>query len=338
MNNLKKIVITGGSGFIGSHLVKMALKKNFTVMNLDKLNYCSNSLKYNNKNYTFKKINLIKKKDLIITLKKFNPDAIINCAAETHVDRSISSYTAFINSNIVGTLNLLNFIKDSKKKIKFIHMSTDEVFGSLKNTQDKFNLKSNYDPRNPYSASKASSDFFVRSFGHTYNINYTITNCSNNFGPYQYPEKLIPMTIIKCIQKKKIPIYGKGINIREWLFVDDHCNAIIKILQKKKVKSTYLIGSKNEKKNIDIINHICDWFSKNIDNFFDYRQLKNFVKDRKGHDLRYSIDYYETSRDLKWRPKKNFEKSLNETIKFYINNYNNLKTLFPYEKKNNYPW
>ena len=338
MSFCKKIIITGGSGFIGSHLIQMALDKNFIVMNLDKLNYCSNSKKYNNKNYYFKKIDLAKELEVNTILKNFKPDAIVNCAAETHVDRSILNPKIFIDSNIASTLNLLNFVKDRKKKIRFIQVSTDEVFGSLKNNNKKFNLKSKYDPKSPYSASKAAADFFVKAFGNTYNIDYSVTNCSNNFGAYQYPEKLIPLIIIKCIQKKKIPIYGKGTNIREWLFVKDHCDAIIKILQKNKVKKTYLIGSNNEKKNIDIVNYICEWFLKNVDKSFDYKKLKTFVKDRKGHDLRYSINYSDTAQNLKWKPRSNFKECLDETIKFYIKNYHQLKKIFPYEKKNNYLW
>jgi dTDP-glucose 4,6-dehydratase len=338
MTQIKKIVITGGSGFIGSHLVKMALDKNYVVLNIDKLSYCSNSIKYNHKNLIFRKIDLLNCSLLYKTLKNFKPDAIIHCAAETHVDNSIKNPKVFIDSNITSTFNILNFLRESKKKIKYIHISTDEVFGSLKNKNKKFNLSSKYDPQSPYAASKAGSDFFVRSFGNTYNIKYTITNCSNNYGPYQYLEKLIPLTIIKCIQKKNIPVYGNGDNIREWIFVKDHCEAILKILKKNNPKTTYLIGSKNEKKNIDVVRAICDYFSKNDNKKFDYNSLITFVKDRKGHDYRYSLDYTQTSKNLNWKPISNFSKSLENTIEFYIHNYHLLKKIFPYEKKNNYIW
>ncbi len=333
-----KLVITGGSGFIGSQLVRIALDKNYVVMNIDKLSYCSNHTKFSHKNLTFKKLDLFDGINLNKTLKKFNPDAIIHCAAESHVDNSIKNPSIFIDSNITSTVNILNFLRKTKKEIKYIHISTDEVFGSLKKNDKKFNLSSKYDPQSPYAASKAGSDFFVRSFGNTYNIKYSITNCSNNYGPYQYPEKLIPLTIIKCIQKKNIPVYGNGKNVREWIFVKDHCEAILKILKKKYPKQTYLIGSKNEKKNIDIVYAICDYFTAKHKKNFNYRSLITFVKDRKGHDFRYSIDYTQTSNNLKWKPKSSFSKSLEKTIKFYVENYQKFKKIFPYEKKNNYIW
>ena len=336
MNKIKNLVITGGNGFIGSHLVEIALKKNLRVLNIDKLNYCSNSKKFNHQNYFFKKLDLTNGKKLSIILKKFGPDAIINCAAESHVDRSIDNPEIFVHSNINSTLNILNLIKNYKKKVKFIQVSTDEVFGSLKNNKKKFDLKSKYDPKSPYSASKASSDFFVRSFGNTYNIDYVITNCSNNYGPYQYIEKLIPVVILSCIKKKYIPVYGKGQNIREWIFVNDHCEALLKILFKKKTNDTYLIGSKNEFSNIKIINYICKWFHENIDRTFNYNTLIKFIPDRKGHDFRYALDYSQTSKNLNWFPKSNFNESLILTIKFYLENFSKLKKIFPYEKKNNY--
>jgi len=338
MNKIRNLVITGGSGFIGTNLIEIALKKNLRVLNIDRLNYCSNSRKFNHRNYLFKKLDLTNGKKLNIVLKKFKPDAIINCAAESHVDRSINNPGIFVHSNIFSILNILNFVKNYSKKIKLIHVSTDEVFGSLKNNKNKFDLKSKYDPKSPYSASKASSDFFVRSFGNTYNIDYVITNCSNNYGPYQYTEKLIPVVILSCIKKKKIPIYGNGRNIREWIFVKDHCEALIKILYKKRTKDTYLIGSNNEFSNVKIINFICEWFNENIDKTYNYKALKKFVVDRKGHDFRYALDYSQTSKDLNWFPRSNFNETLILTIKFYLENFSKLKNIFPYEKKNSYPW
>ena len=337
MDYIKKIVITGGSGFIGSHLVKISLKNSYKVLNLDKLNYCSNYQLFNNKNYSFKKIDIADENKVFKIIKKFNPDAIINCAAETHVDKSILAPNIFLDSNIISTLSLLNFLRKSKKKIKFIHLSTDEVFGSILGNK-KFNLKSKYDPKSPYSASKAAADFFIRSYGNTYNIKFIIIHCTNNYGPYQYPEKLIPLTILKCLQKKKIPIYGKGINVREWIHVEDYCNAVFKILNKNDPKNTYLVGSGYEKKNIDIVNYICNWFSNNYDKSFNYNKLKLFVTDRKGHDKRYAIDSTQTRKNLNWKPKFNFQDGLNNTINFYIKNFRNLKKIFPYEKKNNFIW
>ena len=337
MDRIKKIVITGGSGFIGSHLVKIFLKNSYKILNLDKLNYCSNYQLFNNKNYSFKKINIADENKVFKTLKKFNPDAIINCAAETHVDKSILAPNVFLDSNIISTLSLLNFLKKSKKKIKFIHLSTDEVFGSVE-VKKKFNMKSKYDPKSPYSASKAAADFFIRAFANTYNIKFVIINCSNNYGPYQYPEKLIPLTILKCIQKKKIPIYGKGTNIREWIYVEDYCEMIVKIIKKNNPKNTYLVGSGCEKKNIDVVNYICKWFSSNFDKTFNYNKLRIFVADRQGHDKRYAIDSRETRKDLNWKPKFEFKYALDKTIKFYVNNFHRLKKIFPYDKKNNFIW
>ena len=219
-----KILITGGSGFIGSYLVKKFIRHKHSVLNIDNLSKFSQKFKINSKNYLFKKINLLDEKKLKKIFLKFSPDIIINAAAESHVDRSIVSPLFFFQNNLIGTVNLLNLAKESK--VKFVHISTDEVFGSLTINKKKFNSKSSYDPKSPYSASKAASDHAVRSYGKTYNLNYLITNCSNNYGPHQYPEKLIPVVILSCLNKKEIPIYGNGKNVRDWIFVEDHVDAI----------------------------------------------------------------------------------------------------------------
>jgi len=325
----KKIVITGGSGFIGSHLVKKFLKNNYTVLNLDKLSKESQKLYIRNKNYFFKKCDLINQKKLNKILNNFKPSIIINAAAESHVDRSIDQPKYFYENNISSTLNLLEYIRQSEKKVEFIHISTDEVFGSLRLKEKKFNVNSKYDPRSPYSASKASSDHAVRAYGETFKINYSITNCSNNYGRYQYPEKLIPVIIKNCIERKPIPIYGNGKNIRDWIHVEDHVEAIFQIQQHGCKNLTFLIGSNNELQNIQIAKKICSIFDGLFDTKNSQRLIK-FVKDRKGHDFRYAINNNEIYKIIGWKPLIKFDKGIEDTIKFYVENYNKLKKIFPY--------
>ena len=327
---MKKLIVTGGSGFIGSYIVKNALSENFKVLNLDKLTYASIKNNIKDKNYTFKKFDICSNKIKQI-IKNFQPDYIINCAAETHVDRSIDDPSEFIRSNIYGVFNLLEAIKN--KKIKFLQISTDEVFGSLKINKEKFNEKTSYDPKSPYSASKAASDHLVRSYGNTYDLNYLITNCSNNYGPLQYPEKFIPMVIKSCIKKETIPIYGNGLNIRDWIHADDHAKAVLKCLTTKYKKETFLIGANCEKTNIDIVNIICNKFKRKYgDSNFNYLDLKRFVTDRKGHDLRYAINPKKIQKMLRWKAKINFDKGIDETIEYYIKNFSSINKVFKKDK------
>jgi len=326
---MKKILITGGSGFIGSFIIKKFIKKKCHVLNLDKLSSVSQKLVLRAKNYFFKKCDILNSNHFIKNVYEFQPDIIIHCAAESHVDRSISSPHFFFENNLMGTINVLDAIKNSKKKIRLVHISTDEVFGSLKLNKKKFNSLSKYDPRSPYAASKAASDFAVRSYGKTYDINYSITNCSNNYGPYQFPEKLIPVIIKNCILRRSIPIYGQGTNIRDWIHVDDHAEAIYKIAVKGKNKGTYLIGANNEISNLDLTKTICDLFDKMF-LFQNSKKLITFVQDRKGHDLRYAIDFSKTKSEIGWQPKISFIKGLKETIEFYYRNFKYLKKIFPY--------
>ena len=319
--------MTGGLGFIGSCLAKK-LSREYRVLNIDKISQVSQKKLHIKKNYIFKKIDICNLKSLKTVFNSFNPDFVINCAAESHVDRSITSPKSFINSNILGTFNILECVKDATKKIRLLQISTDEVFGSLKISDKKFSEKTSYLPQSPYSASKASADHLVRAYGNTFGIDYLITNCSNNYGPFQFPEKLIPVIILSCIKKQKIPIYGKGKNVRDWIFVEDHCDAVIRVLKKSKSKKTYLIGSNNEKTNLEIAYKICDIFQKKIDKNFDYRKLINFVEDRKGHDFRYAINFSKIQKDLNWRPKYNFNEGIYKTIDFYIKNFQNLKKIF----------
>jgi dTDP-glucose 4,6-dehydratase len=326
---MKKILITGGSGFIGSFIIKKFIKKKCHVLNLDKLSSVSQKLVLRDKNYFFKKCDILNSNHFSNNVNEFQPDIIIHCAAESHVDRSISSPHFFFENNLMGTINVLDAIKNSKKKIRLVHISTDEVFGSLKLNKKKFNSLSKYDPRSPYAASKAASDFAVRSYGETYDINYSITNCSNNYGPYQFPEKLIPVIIKNCILRRYIPIYGQGTNIRDWVHVDDHAEAIYKIAVTGKNKGTYLIGANNEISNLDLTKTICDLFDKMF-LFQNSKKLITFVQDRKGHDLRYAIDFSKTKSEIGWQPKISFIKGLKETIEFYYHNFKYFKKIFPY--------
>ena len=317
---MKKIIITGGLGFIGSNLINILQKKYF-IINVDKVTYASNfkNIDPNIKNYKFYKQDINNKNFIKKILEKYNPSIIFNLAAETHVDRSIDGPKKFVDSNILGVFNLLEIIRNHKKKIKLIHISTDEVYGDIKKNY-KSKEEDAYNPSSPYSASKASGDLLIKSYIRTYKIPAIITNCCNNFGPNQYPEKLIPTIIYNIINKKPIPIYGKGENVREWIYVKDHCNALIKISEKGKIGENYNIGSGIVLNNIQIAKKIISFFKKTNQNN-NIKSLINLVKDRPGHDLRYCLDSSKIKNKLKWKCKSSFEETINETIIWYINKF-----------------
>jgi len=319
---MEKIIITGGLGFIGSNLINI-LKNNYFIINIDKVTYASNSNNVNSniKNYVFYKQDINNKVFIKNILKKYNPSIIFNLAAETHVDRSIDDPELFIKSNILGIFNLLEAIRDYKKKIKLIHISTDEVYGDIKK---KHRSKENdrYNPSSPYSASKASGDLLIKSYIRTYKIPAIITNCCNNFGPNQYPEKLIPTIIYNLLNKKPIPIYGKGTNIREWIYVEDHCKALVAVAKKGVIGENYNIGSGVVLNNIHIANKIISIFKEINDNKMIKSKI-NMIKDRPGHDIRYCLDSSKIKRELKWKCESIFEEKLKETIFWYINKFTN---------------
>ncbi len=330
---MNKILVTGGLGFIGSNLIKILLKKNYYVINIDKISYSSNFYNTknfkNNKNYKFIKCDLVDKIKFLKILNKYKPICIFNLAAETHVDRSIDSPKNFIKSNILGTFNLLEAYKlFSKKsnKTKLIHVSTDEVYGDVLKGRSKENHP--YKPSSPYAASKASSDHLVYSYIRTYNIKAIITNCSNNYGPRQHPEKLIPKIIYNVINNKEIPIYGKGLNSREWIYVDDHCEALIRVFLKGKIGEFYNIGSNVNLNNLQVVNHIINVVNKKI-NLNKKIKIK-FVKDRPGHDFRYAINSDKILKKLKWKPKYTFKDGIYLTFKWY---YENKKYFSNFSKK-----
>ena len=320
---MQKVIVTGGLGFIGSNLIDLLLKKNFNVINLDKVSYSSNF--YNvkdfkkNKRYKFIKCDLINKKKIYNILKKYKPNGIFNLAAETHVDRSIDNPKNFIKSNILGLFCLLECLRKynlKNKKIKLIHISTDEVYGDILKGRSK--EVDAYFPSSPYAASKASSDHLVSSFIKTFKIPAIVTNCSNNYGPRQHPEKLIPKIIYNILNNKPIPIYGKGKNSREWIYVNDHCDALIKIYKNGKLGSFYNIGSNLNLKNIEITKKLMSVAKKKI-------KIKNrvkikFVKDRPGHDLRYALNSSKLKGELKWKPKTGIKEGLVKTFIWYLNN------------------
>jgi len=320
---MQKILVTGGLGFIGSNLIKLLLQKKYQVINIDKISYASNF--YNvknskkNKNYSFIKCDINNKKKLLTILKKNQPIGIFNLAAETHVDRSIDSPKAFINSNILGVFNLLEVFRNYSKinkKIKLIHISTDEVFGDLK--KGRSNEKFTYNPSSPYAASKASSDHLVSAYVKTYKLRGIVTNCSNNYGPRQHPEKLIPKLIYNIIKNKSLPIYGKGKNSREWIHVYDHCEALIKVFKNGKFGEFYNIGSNKNLNNLEITNSLIK-ISKKIIKIGSNVKIK-FVKDRPGHDFRYALNSNKIKRNLNWKSKIKFEKGLYETFLWYYKN------------------
>jgi dTDP-glucose 4,6-dehydratase len=328
---MKKIIVTGGSGFIGSNLVNYFIKKKYFVINLDKLTYSSNKL--NNiirkkSNYKLIKIDINNKNKLIKIIQKFKPKAIFNLAAETHVDRSIDGPKNFIHTNINGTFNLLEslrFLKKKKIKTKLIHISTDEVYGDLKKGM-RSREDHRYEPSSPYSASKASADHLIKSYIRTYKLNAVISNCCNNYGPYQFPEKLIPKMITNIFYNRELPIYAKGKNSREWVHVEDHCAALFKLYLKGKNGESYNIGTGENLRNIDLVKKIiliCKKMKIKIGN----KSKIKFVKDRPGHDFRYALNSNKIYKSLKWKPKIKFDNGLKNTISWYLNNKKFLKSI-----------
>jgi dTDP-glucose 4,6-dehydratase len=317
---MKKVIVTGGLGFIGSNLINI-LKKKYFVINIDKVTYASNfkNIDPDIKNYKFYKQDINNKIFIKKILKKYHPSIIFNLAAETHVDRSIDGPKRFIESNILGVFNLLESIRNYKKKIKLIHISTDEVYGDIKKNH-KSKEEDRYNPSSPYSASKASGDLLIKSYIRTYRIPAIITNCCNNFGPNQYPEKLIPTIIYNILNKKPIPIYGIGKNVREWIYVEDHCNALIKIAENGIIGENYNVGSGTTLNNIQIAEKIMLNFKK-INRSQNIKSKIYFIKDRPGHDLRYCLDSSKIKNELKWKCKSSFDQRINETITWYINKF-----------------
>ncbi len=329
-----KIAITGGAGFIGSALIRYLINDTkHQVVNIDKLTYAGHleSLESvsNSDRYTFEATDIC---DSVAIKRIFNthkPDVIMHLAAESHVDRSIDGSAEFIKTNINGTHTLLEesliywkkLSEDKKVNFRFLHVSTDEVYGSL-GSEGFFTEDTPYDPRSPYSSSKASSDHLVRAWHHTYGLPVLITNCSNNYGPYQFPEKLIPVIILKALQGDEIPVYGNGDNIRDWLFVDDHVAALLTVLVKGVPGGTYNIGGHNEKRNIEVVETVCDILQelKPISAYTHFRDQIRFVKDRPGHDFRYAIDASKIERELGWKPKETFESGIKRTINWYLDN------------------
>jgi dTDP-glucose 4,6-dehydratase len=325
---MKTILITGGAGFIGSHVVRLFVKKypQYKIVNLDKLTYAGNLANLtdieNEPNYEFVKADIVDADKMQELFGKYQFDGVIHLAAESHVDRSITNPNEFIFTNIVGTVNLLNAArnhwKDHPENRRFYHISTDEVYGSLGET-GYFYETTAYDPRSPYSASKASSDHIVRAFFHTYKLPVVISNCSNNYGSYQFPEKLIPLSIHNIKNNKSIPVYGKGENIRDWLFVEDHASAIDLIFHKGRSGETYNIGGNNEWKNIDLIRKLCDVMDRKLGRVpGESARLITFVTDRAGHDLRYAIDSGKLQKELGWKPSLQFEEGLEKTVDWYL--------------------
>jgi len=330
----KSIIVTGGAGFIGSHVVRRFVTKypDYKIINLDALTYAGNLENLRDveqsPNYFFEKINILNTDDLERIFTQYDPDGIIHLAAESHVDRSILSPLDFVYTNIIGTVNLLNAAKKHWKNTggkRFYHVSTDEVFGALGNS-GFFTEETKYDPHSPYSASKAASDHFVRAYGDTYQLPVIVTNCSNNYGPNHFPEKLIPLFINNIIEKKPLPVYGDGLYTRDWLFVKDHAAAIDLVFHKGKDQQTYNIGGFNEWKNIDLVKLLCKMMDEKLGNAPGTSdKLITYVKDRPGHDRRYAIDASKINKELGWKPSVTFEEGLSQTIDWYLKNTEWLK-------------
>ena len=332
-----KILVTGGAGFIGSSVIRMLIDStDYDVVNLDKLTYAGNLDSLfgvtKSERYSHEKVDLRDDCSLARVFEQHQPDKVMHLAAESHVDRSIDGPGEFIKTNVNGTFNLLEVARqyfgglndNEKKTFRFHHVSTDEVYGDLAGTNDLFTEETPYSPSSPYSASKAASDHLVRAWGRTYGLPVIITNCSNNYGPYHFPEKLIPHVILNAIHGKPLPVYGNGLQIRDWLYVEDHAKALIKVVTEGKVGETYNIGGHNEKTNLEVVQTICDLLEElapekpsGIDK---YRDLITFVKDRPGHDARYAIDASKIERELGWVPEETFETGLRKTVQWYLTN------------------
>ncbi|MEA5138052.1 dTDP-glucose 4,6-dehydratase [Arcicella rigui] len=329
---MKKLLITGGAGFIGSHVVRLFVTKypDYQIFNLDKLTYAGNLANLsdieNEPNYTFVKGDIVDADFINQLFEKHQFDGVIHLAAESHVDRSITEPMAFVMTNVVGTCNLLNAAKNTWKEAgyegkRFYHVSTDEVYGELHNPEDFFTETTPYDPRSPYSASKASSDHFVRAYGNTYKLPIVVTNCSNNYGPNHFPEKLLPLMIHNILHNKPLPVYGKGENVRDWLFVVDHARAIDTVFHNGVLGETYNIGGFNEWKNIDIVKLVCKTMDSKLGRpEGTSEQLITYVTDRAGHDLRYAIDATKIMNELGWKPSLQFEEGLEKTVDWFLNN------------------
>ena len=333
----KTILVTGGAGFIGSAVVRHIIENTQdNVVNVDKLTYAGNleSLESveNNPRYAFEQVDICDAKALARVFEHHQPDAVMHLAAESHVDRSIDGPAAFIETNIVGTYTLLeaaraywNTLNDERKAaFRFHHISTDEVYGDLEGTDDLFTETTPYAPSSPYSASKASSDHLVRAWLRTYGLPTIVTNCSNNYGPFHFPEKLIPLMILNALDGKPLPVYGNGQQIRDWLFVEDHARALYKVVTEGEVGETYNIGGHNEKANIDVVRTICRLLEELVPNkpegVAKYEDLITYVKDRPGHDVRYAIDAAKIGRELGWKPQETFESGIRKTVEWYLNN------------------
>ncbi|OQX22792.1 MAG: dTDP-glucose 4,6-dehydratase [Desulfobacteraceae bacterium IS3] len=326
---MKNILVTGGCGFIGANFIRYMLEESgFTgrIVNADKLTYAGNpenltdiALKSSTR-YIFEKADICDAKAMSAIFDTYDIDTICHFAAESHVDRSIAEPDAFMRTNIIGTFNLLELAKSRKDKLNlFHHVSTDEVYGSL-GEHGFFTERTPYDPSSPYSASKASSDHLVRAYSRTYALPVTISNCSNNYGPYQFPEKLIPLVLLNALDGKSLPVYGKGENVRDWLYVKDHCIAIRTIMQNGTRGETYNVGGRCEKKNIEVVETICDILDELVPAQASRRALITFVKDRPGHDLRYAIDCSKSETELGWKPQESFETGIRKTILWYLKN------------------
>lgn len=332
-----KIFITGGAGFIGSALIRYIIKNtNDSVVNIDNLTYSGDleSLRHleASNRYNFEKVDVCDQESLTSLFENHKPQAVMHLAAESHVDRSIISPDNFIKTNIFGAYSILeasrafyNSLSNSKKDtFRFHHISTDEVYGDLGTKEELFTEITPYNPSSPYSASKASADHLVRSWHRTYKLPIIITNCSNNYGPYQFPEKLIPLTIINALNGREIPIYGDGMQVRDWLYVEDHARALYEVVSKGKVGETYNIGSRSEKTNLEVVETICDLLndliSQKSKTHSHYKSLIKFISDRPGHDLRYAVDPQKIESELDWRPKETFSSGMHKTVKWYLDN------------------
>ncbi|PXX88872.1 dTDP-glucose 4,6-dehydratase [Marinobacter vulgaris] len=328
-----KLLVTGGAGFIGSAIVRhIIINTEDSVINLDKLTYAGNleslSPVSDSDRYTFERVDICNRAELDRVFEEYQPDAVMHLAAESHVDRSIDGPAAFVETNIVGTYTLLeaarhywrNLGDDQKNSFRFHHISTDEVYGDLEGPEDLFTEETSYAPSSPYSASKASSDHLVRAWYRTYGLPVLITNCSNNYGPYHFPEKLIPLMILNALERKPLPVYGEGNQVRDWLYVEDHARALYRVVTEGVTGETYNIGGHNEKRNIDVVHTICDLLQEMVPSAESYRDLITHVADRPGHDLRYAIDASKIERELGWTPQESFESGIRKTVRWYLDN------------------